>query len=81
MRSREATRDGDDAPRRHSPPPSIYTKRQMRRGDETESEAVSGRSVHRRSSSFVLHGDVEEREEIRRGRLVVGRGGGGGGGG
>lgn len=69
MKRKATTRDGDDAPRRHNPPPSLYTKRQMRRTDETECKAVSGRSVHRRSSSFVLHRDVEEREEIRWGRM------------
>lgn len=54
------------------PSPLVLHKRQMRRTDETECKAVSGRSVHRRSSSFVLHRDVEEREEIRRGWMVVG---------
>lgn len=47
--------------RRHSPPPSVLHKRQMRRTDETECKAVSGHGVHRRSTSFVLHCDVEER--------------------
>lgn len=54
-------------------PPLVLHKRQMRRTDETECKAVSGRSVHRRSTSFVLHRDVEEREEIKRGWMVVGQ--------